>query len=455
MLGPDEPRYAAIGETMAHTGDLVTPRLWGSPWFEKPPLLYWMTTAGYRAGLSSELAGRIPVVLLSLAFLATYFAFLRNQFGVIAASTSTLMLATSAGWLADSSLCLTDLPLSAFFSLAVLLSLSTIGSQRHQTLKFASIGASIGIAVLAKGLVPVALALPLLWFLRQYWRTWWAGLLAFTAVAVPWYWVVYRINGQAFIDEFFLKHHFERLYSTSLQHVQPWYFYGPVLLAIVFPWTPLLGLLLRKCVLNDRRLQLLATTVVFGIIIFSVSLNKLPGYLLPLMPSLFALMGVAIVKRGIDQVGRAWWITCAAFVGLIILVPAFLGPVLANEKLHWSLVTTPGADWLLLFVPVGAVLFLPRKSVFSALALVTIAGGLYIKARSFPLLDREVSARAFWVQLDPQKDRLCDAGLHRNWQYGLAFYAGHEVPHCRQKSGELRLVQKGNEPPSILVGPVH
>ena len=50
FLGPDEPRYAAIGQAMAQTGDWVTPRLWGKPWFEKPPLLYWMTAAGVYGG---------------------------------------------------------------------------------------------------------------------------------------------------------------------------------------------------------------------------------------------------------------------------------------------------------------------------------------------------------------------------------------------------------------------
>ena len=50
VLGPDEPRYSAIGHAMLQSGDYVTPRLWGSPWFEKPPLLYWMTAAGAALG---------------------------------------------------------------------------------------------------------------------------------------------------------------------------------------------------------------------------------------------------------------------------------------------------------------------------------------------------------------------------------------------------------------------
>ena len=54
FLGPDEPRYASIGREMARSGDWITPRLDGEPWFEKPPLLYWMIAAGRRIPLPDE-----------------------------------------------------------------------------------------------------------------------------------------------------------------------------------------------------------------------------------------------------------------------------------------------------------------------------------------------------------------------------------------------------------------
>src|SRR5581483_6500388 len=88
MLKEDEPRYAAIGQAMAQTGNFVTPKLRGSPWFEKPPLLYWMTAAGTLLGLDAEEAARLPVALLSLAFLATSFAMLRREFGSQAAGVT-------------------------------------------------------------------------------------------------------------------------------------------------------------------------------------------------------------------------------------------------------------------------------------------------------------------------------------------------------------------------------
>jgi 4-amino-4-deoxy-L-arabinose transferase-like glycosyltransferase len=153
VLLKDEPRYAAIGRAMAHTGDFVTPRLWGAPWFEKPPLLYWMTAAGTLAGLNPELSARLPVALLSLAFLAASFFLLWREFGAQAAAVSIALLASCAGWITYSQLCLTDLPLAVWFSLAVFLALPLLpyGSRAnrqplHVPLRFLAIGASIGLA---------------------------------------------------------------------------------------------------------------------------------------------------------------------------------------------------------------------------------------------------------------------------------------------------------------------
>ena len=335
VLQTDEPRYLAIGHGMAQKGDWITPQLWGSPWFEKPPLLYWMTAVGAHLGLGLELAGRLPVAILSLLFLWTAYILLSRQFGRQAAGISIALLATSAGWFAYSELALTDLPLAVFFSLSVLVALPLLDQDSrtaHQNERFLLIGAWLGLAMLAKGLVPVVLALPFCWFLRHQWRKWWLAFAAGALVALPWYVAVYLRNGFPFVQEFFLKHHLQRLYSSSLQHVQPWFYYFPVLLAGLFPWTPLFFYLFKKTAPWDQRRRFLASIAVFGFLFFSLSLNKLPGYLLPLLPPCFVLLGAQFENKPLVQVSRWWLLPSACLIALVPLLVSVLPTSLANGR---------------------------------------------------------------------------------------------------------------------------
>src|SRR2546428_13276021 len=63
LVGPDEPRYAAIAREMVLTGDYITPRLYGMPWFEKPPLMYWLAALAYRLFGFQEAGARFPSAL--------------------------------------------------------------------------------------------------------------------------------------------------------------------------------------------------------------------------------------------------------------------------------------------------------------------------------------------------------------------------------------------------------
>src|SRR5262249_14649197 len=208
MLGPDEPRYASIAREMARSGDWVTPRLWGEPWFEKPALLYWIAGAGYRLGLGPDLAPRLPVALLALLFLGFFWWILNREFGCRVAWLASIILGTSAAWVFFSQVGVTDLPMSALYSAAMLLALPWIGRGDQRYLPLAA--ALLGLAALAKGLVPLALAAPVLLAgtrLRDVLRPRVAG--PFLAVAVPWYLLCYLKNGWPFFDEFFIRHHLE------------------------------------------------------------------------------------------------------------------------------------------------------------------------------------------------------------------------------------------------------
>ncbi len=156
LLLPDEPRYASVGREMARSHDFVTPRLDGKPWFEKPPLLFWMIAAGRFLHLPDEWAARLPVALLSVAFLIFFFNLILHEFSFRTAIAATTILATSAGWLAYSFVAVTDLPMAATFAAAMLIAI--FDTRRRQG--YVS-GALLGLAILGKGFVPVVLFLPM------------------------------------------------------------------------------------------------------------------------------------------------------------------------------------------------------------------------------------------------------------------------------------------------------
>jgi 4-amino-4-deoxy-L-arabinose transferase-like glycosyltransferase len=452
VLGPDEPRYAAIGRAMAQSGDYTTPRLWGSPWFEKPPLLYWMTAAGTLAGLGPEMAARLPVVLVSLAFLAAAYVSIRREFGFDVAAAFTVLLATSAGWIGFTDLALTDLPLAVFFSLAAFLALPLLRTPPSTTRlywRFAAIGAAIGLGALAKGLVPIALAVPFLWFLRSYWRAWWVAFASFLLIALPWYVAAYMRNGYPFLEELFVKHHFERLYSASLQHVRPWYYYFPVLLAAVFPWTPLVGLLAARGFRWDMRRRFLGAICIFGFIVFSISLNKLPGYLLPLLPSLAVLIASGFETTA-GRRSRLWLLPCALLIAIIPVVARALPEALVSGRfwpLPWGNATR--AELFYVVAPLAVVLFARRSWAVPVLALCIVSGGIYMKSVAFPKLDREISARQYWTQIRDLPGTLCDGGMNRDWIFGLSFYRGSKLEPCRTGKFDFAIRSQGHAVPTV------
>jgi len=431
LVGPDEPRYAAIGRAMAATGDWITPRLWGQPWFEKPALLYWMTAAGFKLGLGPDMAPRFPVALASVAFLVYFFFVLRREFGDRAAWYSATILATSAGWLAYSHVAITDLPMSAAFA-AAMLALVFSEPRTSEPRALASVllpGVFLGLAILAKGLVPLVLFIPALWFLRHHIRDL-AILFGVAAlISAPWYILVTLRNGTPFLEEFFWRHHFGRFLSSDLQHGQPIWFYVPVLLAGLFPWIPLLALLFNRRLYRDRRAQFLLAWFAWGFVFFSVSRNKLPGYLLPLLPPLAALMGIALWEAARARILLA---ACGLlfFIAppLIEALPQALVSGISHVSLHFSLSVILGCAALAAGCAVGCAVGRKERS-FAALALLATAAVIWVVWRVYPVLDRQVSARALW--LERGQSITCLPPTNRSQRYGIDYYVDRDLPDCK------------------------
>jgi len=459
LIEQDEPRYASIGREMARSGDWVTPRLWGAPWFEKPALLYWMTGAGFRLGLGTELAPRLPVALLAVGFLAFFWWMVKREFGCQAAGLATLILGTCGEWVGLSQVGTTDIPLAATFSAAMLLALPWIARRDTRFLPAAS--AMLGCAVLAKSLLPLVLAAPAIplawWFgrradgpspaLRDLLRP--RVVTPFLAVALPWYLLCYLRNGRPFLLELIWRQQVGRFTSGELLHAQRWWFYLPVMAGALLPWTPLLPLAFRRGALRDRRRLFLLVWVLFGFLFFSVSVNKLAGYVLPLLPpaALLAALGLEETENA-----RGWLAACAlTLVAFPIAAPAL--PAAVARGL--SRAPRPAFDWWWL-APVAvaaAVWVLAARRRLAAVAVIATgvaAGIFYVKQSAAPKVDAAASARGLWQSIAGRAGDVCIGKMDRNWVYGLNYYSVTPLPECSAQPRPLWLMQSSGEAPSLV-----
>jgi len=445
LVGPDEPRYAWIGRAMAQSGDWITPRLWGEPWFEKPALLYWMEAAAFRAGLGDDWAPRLPIAALSVAFLLFFYRRMREEFGAPAAGYASAVLATSAGWVGYSHAAVADLPLAATFGAAML---SLLGwTERRDGRAVTTFAVFLGLAALAKGLVAPALAALTLacWALRagaaplgDFFRP--LPALAFIAVAAPWYLLCWLRNGSGFLEEFFWKQHFSRYALGALEHNQPVWFFLPVLAGALLPWTPLVALAggLRW---RDRRVWLLLSWAAATLAFFSLSRDKLPGYILPALPALAALAGVALAGATSARPALA---ACAATLALMPAAAAVLpgaldrglGSVLGEMRfppLALAAVAVVSAGvWL-------AERAGRRSAAVAAVAAAAVVSYAVIKHITFPAIEGRAGARVLWQKARPHGDMICLGEIRRHLAYGLTYYAGRSLPRCDDEPKPYRI----------------
>ena len=460
LVGPDEPRYASIAREMRQSGDWVTPRLDGEPWFEKPALLYWLGAASGALGLTDDRATRLPVALISVLFLAFFYRQVSREFGSPAAARATLILASSAGWVAYSQAGVFDLPLAASLSAALLVLLPWVaGSSVGTRGCLPWFGLLLGISVLAKGLVgPAIAALALLPVcvqrgLRPVLRDLFHPrvLLPFAVVVLPWYVLCYAANGPAFVDDFFWRHHVERFMSDSIEHVRPFWYFLAVLPAGLLPWTPLLLLTPDAEQRRDPRMRFLLTWMVTTLLLFSVSRNKLPGYVLPLFPAVAIWMSVSLSKL---RSPRYVLLAAAALLALVPVSEAVL-PAAISRGLSQA---WPPADipWfgmgVMLATAAGVWWAASRQRTLLAVSLLAAgtAGGLtHLKLKTFPAIDRQAGTRALWRQVEPYLEQTCIGEVRRHVVYGLAYYSHGRLPSCGSAPRPFRV----DSDPAVFSGP--
>ena len=92
---PDEGRYGEIGRWMLVSGDWLTPRLNGLPFFHKPPYVYWLEAMSLATFGVNEFALRlVPALHVALMTVALYLS-ARTLTSESTARRAAVMLGTS------------------------------------------------------------------------------------------------------------------------------------------------------------------------------------------------------------------------------------------------------------------------------------------------------------------------------------------------------------------------
>jgi 4-amino-4-deoxy-L-arabinose transferase-like glycosyltransferase len=330
LMGPDESRYAEVAREMYERGDWLTPTLAGHPWFEKPPLLYWLEIAGYQVFGVNEFAARFGPALCGIGIVVAMWALARTE-GELSRGRLTLMTASTLGLIAFSHTAGFDVVLTLTMTCALVCFWKVERSSTAGKLPLIFFYLFTGFAILAKGLVglfPFAsialyyvasrlmprrrVLLSLLW-----------GLPLMLLVAAPWHVVMYVWHGSEFIRVYFIQHHFERFTTNRYLHPQPFYFFWWVLPLMALPWAPFVIVRLMS-VLNKRKGDRPAASPLFRfalcwvlvpLIFFSFSGSKLPGYILPALPPMLIIAWASLRDRPSKK-----WTTGVASVAVLSLV---------------------------------------------------------------------------------------------------------------------------------------
>ena len=455
LVGPDEPRYAWIARDMAESGDWVTPRLYGRPWFEKPALYYWGAALCFKLFGVSDVTARLPSALSALlATLALAWLALRLE-GWELARWVLLLLPSTVGMIGFSHSAAPDMPFAATLTTAMVCAsvvLELVATQIPRYITSLFWGFFLGAAVLAKGPAAVILAggAMLLWV--AFTKRWRDALIlchpmaiaAFLVTALPWYILCARRNPD-FLRVFIIEHNFNRYLTPEFRHIQPFWYYLPITAVALLPWVVWLCWSERRETREGSnkpehaRYLFMVSWGLFPVLFFSISKSKLPGYILPALPPLAFLIALTVKRTLKSQ--RALPRYAVGSAGAFYLIAA-----------GWATFskTGLGGSLVLVFVLVGALgglvvisLTLIRKAtaglICAAVIMLLLVTLGYVGIEK---LDPAISARASAAQIGASRaGRAYSLKLQRGWEYQLDFYLHRELTEWNASvSGEAVVV---------------
>jgi 4-amino-4-deoxy-L-arabinose transferase-like glycosyltransferase len=382
----DEGRNATCAVEMMASGDWIVPTFNGELRDHKPVLLYWLQIVCYQVGGVSEGMARLPSALAALLTLFVAYELGRGMFSKSTGLLGGLAAATSPMLIGAARFANPDALLNLFTALTLLL--FWINVQRPRVTTFLLLGASAGLAVLAKG--PVGLLLPgaigvvfLVW--ERRWtpmfdrRLLWATL-SFLLVAAPWYVLVGVITHGQFLTSFLSTHNLGRFTSTMENHGGSIFYYPIAILAGSMPWSLFAAgavwAAIWSCVRTPvsrwqpswdkaadqsgrggaAAYRFLSAWILVYLVFFSISATKLPNYVLPVIVP-WTLLSARFLDRWRKETLAlpAWYLTSAAFGLALVGVGFGVGLAIAAGVGEMSFMRNRFLPGLLPFAAIGVV----------------------------------------------------------------------------------------------------
>ena len=353
LVGADEPRYAQVAREMLARHDYVTPILYGKPWLEKPALYYWRAMFAFREFGVHDWSARLPSASFAFVLITLIFLHMR-RFRPGGQLDAALLTASCAGILSFARGASTDMQLAAPFCIGMLGWYAWYETDSKFWLF--DLYFFVGAATLAKGPVAPFLALVIITAfaaLRKEWSIlrrsiWWPGIVLYLAMVLPWFIAVQKRNPN-FLRVFFLEHNLERFATNRFEHDQHFWYYIPVIVLSIMPWTVIaIGALTDAVQVSvaewrarrakfhymgharagDAFPEFLVLWALIPILFFSFSESKLPGYVLPSVPPLMILSGDYLNRTG-ERGLKNWLLVIHAVLAggltsLVLLLPRLI-----------------------------------------------------------------------------------------------------------------------------------
>lgn len=320
LFEPDETRYAQISLEMYKSGDWIVPTFRGEPFFDKPPLLYWLTTVAYSAFGVHEWTARLPSACAAFLTVILLFVWGRRLLGDAAAWCGAAILLLSAGFPVAGRFVVLDALLTCCVAATFLATANACLYHRRSWLWFAVAGVTLALGVLTKGPLAMVLCLPPLivygWLYQRRdlidLRVAALMVVPTLVMALPWF-IAITGGEDEFAGHFFWKHNLVRFFN-AFDHQEPWWFYLPVLLLGMFPCSLLFPglasyLFSRSAEQRQHRgaeLGFFCLAVVWIVGFFSMSTCKLPTYILPALPPLSLILGKAFADTVLSTQAASW-----------------------------------------------------------------------------------------------------------------------------------------------------